>query len=505
MNARADARAQAGRRSEWMPYLPASSSPFAPAGVDPAALTWAETVAPGGYTHKVLARGTRLRFDDPTGDACAHLLLFRAGAPWERLNVADTQKIPWQAYLGAGPPAALRRRPRARDGGRGHLAATTTPSAAPRPTPGTARYGDARPEGPSPSGRALLVQGRGQARPRPARPAAEHLVLPGRAGRAGRRARAGRVGRAGHLRRAGRRAAAARARRERRAPARPAARLPGRAAARARVARRAHARRRPALRPHAGARTAPTSTRSTTPSRRSERTCASRTVPVGAVHAPDSPLDWGESAVPGRVVLDERVAPNAPWSAVVRAGHVLTIVDVGGNQSADCLVYDAARHGGALQRPGHARRAGQRLRRGRDRAALQRGPPADDRGGNEIDRQDTIGGACSQGVEHAALRPPRGVPPRLPRELPRRGGAARAGRSGPRLEPQLVHERPRRGRRRARHRRRPDRSRRPGRGAGRAGRAGRRLQLPADEQPLQRLQPDAAAHDRRRRPKEPSR
>ena len=65
------------------------------------------------------------------------------------------------------------------------------------------------------------------------------------------------------------------------------------------------------------------------------------TVPVGAVHAPDVPLDWSESLVPGAVVRDDRVAPLAPWSAVVRAGEVLTIVDVGGNQSADCLVYDA--------------------------------------------------------------------------------------------------------------------------------------------------------------------
>ena len=78
LNARDDARAQGSQTSEWMPYLPASTSPYCPAGVDPAALTWAETVAPGGYTHKVLARGSRLRFDDPTGDACANLVLFNA-------------------------------------------------------------------------------------------------------------------------------------------------------------------------------------------------------------------------------------------------------------------------------------------------------------------------------------------------------------------------------------------------------------------------------------------
>ena len=41
---------------------------------------------------------------DPDGGACAHLLLFRADASWERLNVADTMKVPWQAYLGVGHP-----------------------------------------------------------------------------------------------------------------------------------------------------------------------------------------------------------------------------------------------------------------------------------------------------------------------------------------------------------------------------------------------------------------
>ena len=104
LNARADARAQGGQVSDWMPYLPASSSPFCPDDVDPDTLTWAETVAPGSYTHKVLARGTRFRLEDPTGEACAHTLVYNALEPTERLNVADTQKIPWQAYLGRGHP-----------------------------------------------------------------------------------------------------------------------------------------------------------------------------------------------------------------------------------------------------------------------------------------------------------------------------------------------------------------------------------------------------------------
>lgn len=78
--------------------------PSAPPGVDPTSLTWSETVPGGRYTTKVLARGTRLRLTDVDGAACAHLLLYRADAPWERLNTADTVKVPWQAYLGEGHP-----------------------------------------------------------------------------------------------------------------------------------------------------------------------------------------------------------------------------------------------------------------------------------------------------------------------------------------------------------------------------------------------------------------
>ncbi len=145
---RADARAQADRRSEWMPYVPASSSPFRPDGVAADGLTWAETVAPGGYAHRVLARGSRLRFDDPTGDACAHLVLHDALAPWERLNVADTVKIPWQAYLGEGSPLLS---------GDGRILASIVeddsghhePSAAPRPTRSTTgATADPRPRAP---------------------------------------------------------------------------------------------------------------------------------------------------------------------------------------------------------------------------------------------------------------------------------------------------------------------------------------------------------------------
>lgn len=79
-------------------------APAVPGDVDPSTLFWAETIPADGYATKVLARGSRIRLIDADGGACAHLLLYRAEAPWERLNVADTMKVPWQAYLGAGHP-----------------------------------------------------------------------------------------------------------------------------------------------------------------------------------------------------------------------------------------------------------------------------------------------------------------------------------------------------------------------------------------------------------------
>ncbi|MGV9614364.1 urea amidolyase associated protein UAAP2 [Nocardia xishanensis] len=42
------------------------------------------------------------------------------------------------------------------------------------------------------------------------------------------------------------------------------------------------------------------------------------------------------------VVLDETVPARAPWSAIVRAGEQLEIIDLHGNQAVDCLLYSAA-------------------------------------------------------------------------------------------------------------------------------------------------------------------
>jgi len=155
--ARADARARGGEVADAMPYLPASSTPYPPPGVDPTALTWAETVAGGNYTHKVVARGTRIRLADVTGEACAHVLLYNALEPWERLNVADTVKIGWQAYLTTGHPLlsgdgrVLATIVGDDSGQHDALCGTSTAAA------NQAKYGDSAPQGPSPSGRELFT------------------------------------------------------------------------------------------------------------------------------------------------------------------------------------------------------------------------------------------------------------------------------------------------------------------------------------------------------------
>jgi uncharacterized protein len=154
--ARDHARAQAGTAVAAMPVLPASDWPGPPEGVGRDRLVWAETVAGGGYAHRTLARGTALRLTDLAGDACAHVVLFHDGRPWERLNAADTVKVQWNAYLGAG---------RLLLSDQGRVLASVTADTSGRHDAlcgtstlarNTARYGDGTPQGASPAGRELL-------------------------------------------------------------------------------------------------------------------------------------------------------------------------------------------------------------------------------------------------------------------------------------------------------------------------------------------------------------
>jgi urea carboxylase-associated protein 2 len=155
--ARDHARAQSGARADAMPHLPPSAYPAAPPGVPVADLLWAQTVAGGGYANLVVAAGTTLQLTDLEGDACAHVLIFNADAAWERFNIADTTKVAWQAYLGAGH-ILLSDQGRAMatiladtSGAHDAFGATSTLAG------NTARYGDGAPQSASPAGRELFT------------------------------------------------------------------------------------------------------------------------------------------------------------------------------------------------------------------------------------------------------------------------------------------------------------------------------------------------------------
>jgi urea carboxylase-associated protein 1 len=104
----------------------------------------------------------------------------------------------------------------------------------------------------------------------------------------------------------------------------------------------------------------------------------------------------GEPFVDGETVRDERIAARAGWSGVVRAGQVLTIVDVGANQSGDCLIYDANDHDERYSVPDTIAAQGNVYLDTGSVLMSNEGNPLMTVIGNEIPRQDTIGGACSK-------------------------------------------------------------------------------------------------------------
>ncbi len=103
--ARAHARAQAqseAARVRGKPTIPASAAADLPPDVPREALVWDETLELSAYAARVLERGSRVRIENLTGDACVQLLLYNADQLAERLHVADTITVQWQAYLRAG-------------------------------------------------------------------------------------------------------------------------------------------------------------------------------------------------------------------------------------------------------------------------------------------------------------------------------------------------------------------------------------------------------------------
>lgn len=154
--ARDHARAMRGTRVAAMPTVPPSETTDLPPGVTADDMRWEETVAGGGYTSLLLTRGTRLRLVDLDGDCCAGMLLHRADNPAERLNVADTVKVQWQAYLGEGQlllsdmGRSLATILSDTSGRHDALCGTTNRAA------NEARYGDGAIDGPTPNGRDLF-------------------------------------------------------------------------------------------------------------------------------------------------------------------------------------------------------------------------------------------------------------------------------------------------------------------------------------------------------------
>jgi urea carboxylase-associated protein 1 len=110
-----------------------------------------------------------------------------------------------------------------------------------------------------------------------------------------------------------------------------------------------------------------------------------------------TPIDRTLGNLPaGEITRDEMVPARAPWSAVVAAGDLLSIVDVGGNQAVDCLLYSAADHaerydaGATVAAQGRIfLTTGSVLRSNEGRALMT--VVAD-----ECGRHDTVAGACSK-------------------------------------------------------------------------------------------------------------
>jgi hypothetical protein len=97
----------------------------------------------------------------------------------------------------------------------------------------------------------------------------------------------------------------------------------------------------------------------------------------------------------GKVVLDEVVPARASWSAVVRKGQTLRIIDLEGNQAVDFLMYaledDAERYSA---QDTIAAQGNIFLREGSVLMSNERRPMATVTG-TSVAYHDTIGGACS--------------------------------------------------------------------------------------------------------------
>ncbi|MEV6059459.1 urea amidolyase associated protein UAAP2 [Nocardia asteroides] len=96
------------------------------------------------------------------------------------------------------------------------------------------------------------------------------------------------------------------------------------------------------------------------------------------------------------VVLDETVPANAPWSAIVRAGDQLEIIDLHGNQAVDCLLYSAADRTDRYSAQATVAAQGNIFLTTGSVLRTEAGTPLMTVVADEVGNHDTIAGACSQ-------------------------------------------------------------------------------------------------------------
>ncbi len=133
----------------------------------------------------------------------------------------------------------------------------------------------------------------------------------------------------------------------------------------------------------------------------------------------------GTNGTPITVLHDEELEARAPWAHVIEPGCTLRIVDLEGNQAVDCILYNADDPAERYSAPDTMVAQQNIFLVAGSQLLSNEGRPMMTITATDCERHDTIGGACSQRVEHAAIRVPH--PPRSTRASttscsPTRGG-----------------------------------------------------------------------------------
>ena len=97
-----------------------------------------------------------------------------------------------------------------------------------------------------------------------------------------------------------------------------------------------------------------------------------------------------------RVLLDEVIPARAPWAGIVAAGHTLRIIDLGGNQAVDFLVYRADDPAERYSAPDTITAQGNIFLVAGSVLRSNESNPMMTLTATTCERHDTIGGACSK-------------------------------------------------------------------------------------------------------------